>query len=100
MLTVVWQAIETPGADYSVAVHLLAVDPPSGPQDILSQADRQHPVEGWYPTSRWSQGESVVDQYLIDIPPDSHPVAVRIGMYRQRSDGSFDNTPWLSLPIP
>lgn len=100
LLKMIWLAGDAPDADYSVAVHLVAFDPPRGPEDILSQADQQHPVEGWYPTSRWTAGEIVTDHYLIDVPAGSQPVAVRVGMYRQQPDGSFENSPWLSLPIP
>jgi hypothetical protein len=100
VLALIWRAERTPDADYSVAVHLVAFDPPRGPDDILKQADQQHPVEGWYPTSRWTAGEFVADQYVIDVPAGTQPVAVRVGLYRQRPDGSFENSPWLSLPLP
>ncbi|MEA3345835.1 MAG: DUF2723 domain-containing protein [Chloroflexota bacterium] len=99
MLTVYWQAGDIPAFDYSVAVHLVAHDPPRGPQDILIQADRPHPVDGWYPTSRWSKGEIVRDHYRLRIPNGSQPVAVRVAMYRQAADGQFINSAWLSLPL-
>jgi hypothetical protein len=99
LVTIVWQAYDTPDRDYSVAVHLVAHDPPRGGEDVLATSDRKHPVEGWYPTSRWTPGEFVVDHYLIDAVPDLKPVAVRVGMYHRREDGSFNNSPWLSLEI-
>ena len=99
ILTVYWQAYRPPDADYSVAVHLLAQDPPQGPDDILVQADRNSPVDGWYPTSRWTAGEIVRDCYPITVPPGSRPRAVRLGMYVATSDGSFKNSPWLTLKI-
>ncbi|MFH1086369.1 MAG: hypothetical protein V1772_11485 [Chloroflexota bacterium] len=99
-LALTWLAERAPAADYSVGVHLLAHDPPGGPADILAQADRQHPVAGWYPTSRWAAGELVEDCYALDTPSGSQPVAVRVGMYRVNAGGEFENTPWLSLPIP
>lgn len=97
ILSLYWQAYAPVGADYSIAVHLLAQDPPQGQADILAQADRQHPVCGWYPTSRWTVGEVVRDTYELNVPPGSQPVAVRVGMYRQLPDGQFENTPWLIL---
>jgi len=100
LLTIYWQAVDIPSLDYSVAIHLVAHDPPCGPQDILAQADRSHPVEGWYPTSCWSRDEIVRDHYLIRIPDGSQPVAVRVAMYRQTADGQFINSAWLSLPLP
>jgi hypothetical protein len=99
VLTVHWLAERPPQADYAVAVHLLAQDPPQGAADVLAQADRQHPVDGWYPTSRWAAGEVVCDSYLISAPPGSRPVAVRIGMYQALPEGGFENSPWLTLAL-
>ncbi len=100
LLTVTWQAQQAGLADYSVAVHLVAQDPPAGPQDILAQADSTHPVNGWYPTSRWQPGELVTDHFLLSVPGGSAPQAVRVGMYQSLPDGSFQNTAWLSLAVP
>ncbi|MBC7254673.1 MAG: hypothetical protein H5T66_01020 [Chloroflexi bacterium] len=97
-LLVSWQAVQPIREDYSVGVHLLAHVPP-GPQDILAQADRAHPIGGWYPTSQWDEREIVQDEYLLSIPEGSHPVAVRIGMYRILGAGQFANTPWLTIPL-
>jgi hypothetical protein len=100
LLTVYWEVVEPVSNDYSVAVHLVAQDPPQSESDILAQADKAHPVEGWYPTSRWRPFEIVRDHYLLQVPPDSRPVAVRIGLYRSDPQAGFVNTPWLSLPLP
>ena len=99
-LTILWQSAEPGLEDYSVAVHLVSVDPPASSGDILSQADRNHPVDGWYPSSRWNEGEVVRDIYLINVPSDSRPAAIRVGLYQQLEDGSFNNSPWLSIPLP
>jgi hypothetical protein len=101
LLTVVWQAPEAGVAeDYSVAVHLVAADPPAGPDDILAQADSAHPVHGWYPTSRWRPNALIQDSYLLEIPAGSEPLAVRVGMYQTSADGQFLNAGWYSLPVP
>jgi len=99
-LTVEWQAQQDQLADYSVAVHLATQDPPTDPQHIIAQSDQSHPVYGWYPTTRWVNGEIVRDDYSLPVPPDSRPVAVRIGMYQVLADGQFQNSDWLSLPVP
>jgi hypothetical protein len=99
-LTIDWQALQDDLGDYSIAVHLVAQDPPTGPQDILTQADRNHPVAGWYPSSLWQAGEVVTDHFLLDVPEGSAPVAVRVGMYQALADGTFENSEWLSLPVP
>ena len=99
-LTVYWENGIQVQEDYSVAVHLVAADPPSGPQDVLSQADQAHPVEGWYPVSRWQSGEIIRDMYRLEVPEGASPVAVRLSMYQVGADGQFTNTNWLSLAIP
>lgn len=99
-LTVFWEARRVPAEDYHVAVHLTAQEPPRSGADILAQADATHPVEDWYPTSRWRAGEIVRDDYLIDVPAGSQPVAVDVGMYSVDPEGKFLNSPKLSLPIP
>ena len=100
LLTVTWQAQQPDLGDYSVAVHLVSQDPPTGSQDILAQADSSHPVYGWYPTSRWQPGELVTDHFLLAVPEGAAPQAVRVGMYQSLPDGAFQNTAWLSLPVP
>lgn len=98
-LTVYWESLEQISEDYSVAVHLVAHDPPLAENDILTQADNKHPVEGYYPTTRWRTGEIIRDDYLIRVPRQSNPVAIRLGMYRSDPDQGFVNTPWLSIPL-
>ena len=100
LLTLYWGADGPLEFDYSTAVHLVAADPPAGPADILTQADKAHPVDGWHPTTRWRAGEIVRDSYLLPVPAGSAPVAVRVAMYRSDPAAGFVNTPWLSLPVP
>lgn len=99
-LQIVWQADETPTEDYSVAVHVVMKNTPTGPQDIVLQADSNHPVYGWYPTSQWQAGEVVTEHYELAIPDELSPSHVRVSMYRQLEDGSFENSEWLTLAIP
>ena len=100
LLTVYWQADQPLTADFSTAVHLVAQDPPAGEADMLDQADHAHPVDGWYPTTRWRPGEIVRDTYLLTVPNGSTPRAIRVAMYRNDPAAGFINTPWLSLPLP
>ncbi len=99
LLTIYWEAEEPVDIDYSVAVHLVAQDPPQSEADLLDQADNNHPVEGQYPTTRWRAGEIVRDHYLLTIPEDGAPTAIRVGMYYQDPQNGFVNTPWYSLPL-
>ncbi|MFN2256292.1 MAG: hypothetical protein ACK2U6_18790 [Candidatus Promineifilaceae bacterium] len=100
MLTVYWQAENGVDADYSVAVHLVAQDPPQSETDILDQDDRAAPVNNWYPTTRWRPGEIVQDRYLLTVPEGTSPASIRLGMYRTDPEAGFVNTPWLSLATP
>jgi hypothetical protein len=100
LLTIYWEALQAVASDYSVAVHLVAHDPPRSPGEILTQADKVHPVDGWYPTSRWSPGEIVCDRHAIPVPEGSEPVALRVALYRTDAQAGFVNSPWLSLPLP
>jgi hypothetical protein len=98
-LIVYWQAAGPIDHDYSVAVHLVAQDPPLNEADILDQADKAHPAGGWYPTTRWRPGEIVRDEYLLEAPAGSRPAAIRLAMYRSDPAAGFINTPWLSIPL-
>jgi hypothetical protein len=100
LLMVYWEAAQPVERNYSVAVHLVAYDPPRGGEDVLAQSDSVHPVRGWYPTSRWEAGEVVRDDYVLNLPSGTSPVAIRVAMYRVDESGAFVNTEWLSLPIP
>jgi hypothetical protein len=100
LITTYWERTGPVDADYSVAVHLLAQDPPASEADLLDQDDKVHPVAGWNPTTRWRPGEIVRDQYLLTVPEGSNPAGIRLGMYRSDPEAGFINTPWLSLQLP
>lgn len=99
-ITVYWQAMQPVERDYSVAVHWLTRFPPQGPADILAQTDSLHPVQGWYPTTRWTTGEVVRDVYALQatavpLPPST---VVAITMYYVDESGQFINNEWFVLP--
>jgi hypothetical protein len=99
LVTIYWQATHEL-QDHSVAVHLVAHEPLRSPEDIISQADAVHPVDGWYPMSRWQVGEIVRDCYLIFVPEGSAPAAVRISLYRSDPQAGFVSSPWLWQDLP
>jgi hypothetical protein len=100
LVSLYWQAVDEVPRDYSVAVHLLAHNPPRGPTDVLAQADSLHPVDGFYPTSRWSPDEIVRDTYAVPLPAGSDPAGVRVALYRSDPQAGFVNSDWLWLPAP
>ncbi len=99
LVKVRWVAEGTPGRDYSVAVHLVSVEPPGGPADIAALVSSLHPVEGWYPTTRWREGQVVQDVYLLPTVSEKCPVAVRITAYYTGEDGQSVDGEWLSINL-
>ncbi len=93
----VWSARRQPAEDYSVAVHLLGAG--AGDGVVLAQADSANPVDGWWPTSGWAAGQTVLDAYRVALPLGAEPRAVRITLYRATDDG-FENGEWLKLSVP
>jgi hypothetical protein len=87
-LTLFWQALSTPQDDYTVFVHLVG-----GDGLIMGQQDSQ-PVSGFHPTSDWTVGEFVRDQYHLTISEASPPgeYSLSVGMYRA---GTGDRLPLL-----
>lgn len=69
-----WRASGVPGADYTVFVHVVDEN-----DNIVAQADSP-PLNGQYPTSIWSPGESIVDERTIPVPAGEYRVFV--GLYR------------------
>jgi len=94
LLAVSWLSTATPDQDYAVGVHLLDAS-----SAVIAQADSQHPVYGWYPTSQWVIDELVRDHYLLAIPAGASPHAIRLFMYTQDEAG-FHNTAAVTLPVP
>ena len=85
VVTLAWQAARTPGHDWSTSVRIL-----QGGSEI-AQVDRQHPVSGAYPTTRWLPGEVVTDTYPFVLPAGASAEAVTVVVYRRAEDGSFIN---------
>jgi 4-amino-4-deoxy-L-arabinose transferase-like glycosyltransferase len=77
-VTLTWQAVSVPAADYTVFVHLR-----DAAGKTVAQADSP-PQAGTYPTSFWDVNETIVDDHLLPIPNDL-PVGdytVAVGLYR------------------
>ncbi len=66
-LTLVWYAEHPPTKDYTVFTHLIGSD-----GTLWGQWDNP-PVRGSYPTTEWTTGETVFDQYLIPVKEDAPP---------------------------
>jgi hypothetical protein len=90
-LTVTWGAEQTPDLDMSVFVHLL------DGETFLRDAGTNAPVYGWYPTSRWTSGEVVYDNYVL--PRLAQATSVSIGMYTHPTPNEFQNYGKVALPL-
>ena len=73
-----WRAVQPPGEDYVVFVHL--VDKGG---DLAATFDHP-PAGGNYPTRLWQPGDTVIDSRLLQLPDDlsSGDYQVRVGWYR------------------
>lgn len=72
-----WQVLEKPAADYTVFIHVL-----NDQGELVTQFDRP-PGGGAMPTSTWQEGQTLRDTYPLPIPADvaAGTYAVRVGMY-------------------
>jgi hypothetical protein len=81
-ITLYLQGLEEMDEDYTVFVHLL------GPADLETDStlwgqDDSEPCRASYPTSTWTRGEIVRDEFRVVIPPDSPPgdYQLKVGFY-------------------
>ncbi len=98
-VTLFWQATAHPDRDYSVSVKATDREVIDSPDDILAQADSSAPVHGWYPTTLWSSGEIVRDDYVLEVPPGRPARTVEISLYTQDAAGNFQNFGRHAIPL-
>ena len=72
-----WRALRAMDKDYTVFVHLV------GPDGRLHGQVDMWPVQGSYPTTRWTPGEELTDLYEVRLAPDAPPghYQVEVGWY-------------------
>ena len=94
-----WQAVGRIGHDYTVSVR-----PLSGGEPVLTGSEplqQDHPpVWGFYPTTRWTPGEVVRDDYVLALPPAAHPDGAAIVVYRALPQRGYENLATLTLAFP
>jgi hypothetical protein len=76
-VTLTWQGLAQMEADYTVFVQVL-----DAADQLVGQADAW-PVQGTFPTSQWTPGETVSDPYLLQLDADLPPGDYRlhVGLY-------------------
>ncbi len=77
-LTLFWQALAPPSADYTIFVHLR-----DEAGITVAQRDSQ-PLDGAYPTARWQPGNPVITPLTLPVPGDLPAGTYRLytGLYR------------------
>jgi hypothetical protein len=76
-LTLYWQATGQVPVDYTAFVHVL-----DAAGEKVAQEDGP-PLNGWYPSSAWEQGQIIADRRQIALPAGIDPAGVRVavGLY-------------------
>ncbi len=82
-VTLLWEALASPVADYTAFVHLLDA---AGRQ--VAGADLP-PAEGRFPTQHWQPGDRSLSTFRLSLPPDLPPgrYDVRVGLYESGGPG-------------
>ncbi len=77
-----WNAEKGADKNYTAFVHLVGPPNPATDTPLWAQDDKQ-PGGGTYPTTRWQNGETIIDEYIFKVPPEAVTGAYRIaaGMY-------------------
>jgi 4-amino-4-deoxy-L-arabinose transferase-like glycosyltransferase len=76
-LTSWWQPLTRMDADYTAFVHLIAPD-----GQVVAQEDQVLEIDE-LPTSKWTPGETVSQEYKLDLPEGISPAGyvVKVGVY-------------------
>jgi len=96
-LTLYWQATGPIAHNWSISVRPTQSGQYLFDEQQLIQFDNQHPVHGLYPTSGWTHGEVVRDDYPLVLPPGVQADGITIIVYRPVADG-FENLGQVELP--
>ena len=70
VLTLFWEAIQAPPADYQVFVHVEGGFGGTGPAGVWGQSDGM-PACYRRPTKSWSPGDQIIDRHVISPAPDA-----------------------------
>jgi hypothetical protein len=76
-VTLYWQAVAAAPVDYTVFVHLL-----DGQGRLIAQHDGL-PALGTWPTTRWAEGQVIVDEHdlsLLGVEPGAE-ARLAVGLY-------------------
>ncbi|MGB0383684.1 MAG: phospholipid carrier-dependent glycosyltransferase [Ardenticatenaceae bacterium] len=76
-LHLLWESVAHTPLDYTTFVHVVAAD-----GTMITQQDRP-PLNGFAPTSLWQPGQTLRDDYTLQLPADlpAGEYTVRVGLY-------------------
>jgi hypothetical protein len=82
-ITVFFRVLQPISEDYLVFVH---VEDPDGRMERINLDHK--PANGLYPTTQWKPGETVKDEFVLNLPPgaSARAVAIWMGLWEPRTD--------------
>jgi hypothetical protein len=86
-LSLYWRAEAAMNVDYTVSIRPLRDGELIPSEDGQPLIQDHQPVWNSYPTSRWSPGEVVRDDYVLSLPGQVTPDGVQIVVYRSTPEG-------------
>ena len=89
-LALYWRAAQAIDIDISVSVRAMQGEQPVRFEAQPVQVDSAHPVAGFYPTTRWSAGEVVRDDYALSLAALGVADHLRVIVYRTTASGFED----------
>jgi hypothetical protein len=83
-----WRATGDPGKDWTVFTHLLGPAKPDGTRVWAGRDAR--PGQGSVPTTAWTPGDLILDEYQLQLPPDAPPgeYSIEVGLYDPAAGGA------------
>ncbi len=81
-VTLCWNVLKPTSHNYTIFVHLVGPPNPEMHSTLWAQIDGQ-PGGGSYPTSQWRAGQTIIENYTLNIPENAPPgeYTIEVGMY-------------------
>jgi len=89
-ITMYFQATQNVTQSYEIFVH---VEPMTNP--TYRHRGDHVPVDGRYPTNRWTEGQYIKDSYKVSIPPDAQmeKLGIFVGFFKGKTRLNPENSP-------
>jgi hypothetical protein len=97
-ISLYWQASSLIESDYIISIRPLRDGALISDQTGQPFIQDHQPVWNSYPTSRWSPGEVVRDDYVLHLPGEEMPDGAQVVVYRDTASG-FENLGEVQLDV-